>query len=36
LLEKRNEQRRKRRFCKGRAHATSYNKIPGAKKLVIN
>lgn len=34
LLEKRNEHRRKRRFCKGRAHATSYNKIPGAKKLV--
>jgi Transposase DDE domain len=36
LLEKRNERRRKRRFCKGRAHATSYNKIPGAKKLVAN
>jgi len=34
LLEKRNENRRKRRFCKGRARATSYNKIPGAKKLL--
>ena len=34
LLEKRNEHRRQRRFCKGRAHATSYRKIPGAKKLV--
>lgn len=36
LLEKRNEQRRRRRFCKGRARATSYNKIPGAKKLLRN
>jgi hypothetical protein len=36
LLEKRNERRRKRRFCKGRARATSYNKIPGAKKLLEN
>lgn len=26
LLEKRNEKRRRRRFCKGRARATSYNK----------
>lgn len=36
LLEKRNEKRRRRRFCKGRARATSYNKIPGAKKLLRN
>jgi hypothetical protein len=36
LLEKRNEKRRQRRFCKGRARATSYNKIPGAKKLLRN
>jgi len=36
LLEKRNETRRRRRFCKGRARATSYNKIPGAKKLLRN
>jgi hypothetical protein len=34
LLEKRSEHRRKRRFCKGRARATSYNLIPGAKKLL--
>ena len=34
LLEKRNERRRQRRFCKGRARATSYRKIPGAKKLL--
>lgn len=34
LLEKRSEQRRQRRFCKGRARATSYRKIPGAKKLL--
>jgi hypothetical protein len=36
LLEKRSERRRQRRFCKGRARATSYNKIPGAKKLLKN
>lgn len=36
LLEKRSERRRQRRFCKGRARATSYNKIPGAKKLLQN
>ena len=34
LLEKRKEERKKRRFCAGRAHATSYNLIPGAKKLL--
>lgn len=34
LLEKRSEHRRTRRFCKGRARATSYNKISGAKKLL--
>ena len=34
LLEKRSERRRQRRYCKGRARATSYNKIPGAKKLL--
>jgi Transposase DDE domain len=34
LLEKRSERRRQRRYCKGRARATSYNKIPGAKKLI--
>jgi hypothetical protein len=36
LLEKRSERRRQRRFCKGRARATSYKKIPGAKKLLQN
>lgn len=36
LLEKRSENRRRRRFCKGRARATSYNKIPAAKKLLKN
>jgi hypothetical protein len=36
LLEKRNERRRERRFCKGRARVTSYNNIPGAKKLLQN
>ena len=36
LLEKRNERRKRRRFCKGRARATSYKKIPGAKKLLQN
>lgn len=36
LLEKRSERRRRRRFCKGRARATSYNKIPGAKKFLQN
>ena len=36
LLEKRSDRRRQRRFCKGRARATSYNKIPGAKKLLQN
>ena len=34
LLEKRKEERKKRRFCAGRARATSYNLIPGAKKLL--
>lgn len=34
LLEKRDERRRQRRFCKGRARATSYKKIPGARKLL--
>ena len=33
-LEKRNGQRRKRRFCRGRRLFTSYSKIPGAKKYV--
>jgi hypothetical protein len=33
-LEKRSERRWQRRYCKGRARATSYNKIPGAKKLL--
>ena len=36
LLEKRSDIRRRRRFCKGRARATSYKKIPGAKKLLRN
>jgi hypothetical protein len=36
LLEKRSEHRRRRRFCKGRARATSYNKIPGAKDFLEN
>jgi hypothetical protein len=36
LLEKRGERRKRRRFCKGRARATSYNKISGAKKFVEN
>jgi len=36
LLEKRKEERKKRRFCVGRARATSYNLIPGAKKLLRN
>jgi len=36
MLEKRVERRRRRRFCKGRARATSYKKIPGAKKLLRN
>ena len=36
LLEKRSERRRRRRFCKGRARATSYKKIPGAKSLLQN
>jgi hypothetical protein len=36
LLEKRTESRRQRRFCSGRAQTTSYNKIPGAKKLLKN
>ena len=34
LLEKRKEERKKRRFCAGRARATSYNLIPGGKKLL--
>ena len=34
LLEKRKEERKKRRFCAGRARATSYDLIPGAKKLL--
>ena len=36
LLEKRSESRRRRRFCKGRTHATSYNKISGARKFIEN
>ena len=36
LLEKRKEDRKKRRFCAGRARTTSYNLIPGAKKLLQN
>lgn len=36
LLEKRAERRRRRRYCQGRKHWTSYNKIPGAKKLLVN
>ena len=36
LLEKRNERRKRRRYCKGRARATSYKKIPGAKRLLKN
>ena len=36
LLEKRKEERKKRRFCAGRARATSYNLIPGAKNLLQN
>ena len=36
LLEKRKEDRKKRRFCAGRARATSYNLIPGSKKLLQN
>lgn len=35
-LEPRLGERRRRRFCKGRKRATSYNKIPGAKKFVRN
>jgi hypothetical protein len=34
LLEKRKEERKRRRFCAGRARATSYNKVPGAKKFL--
>ena len=36
LLEKRKEECKKRRFCVGRARATSYNLIPGAKKLLLS
>lgn len=36
LVEKRSERRRQRRFCKGRAHHTSYSHIPGAKRLLEN
>lgn len=35
-LEPRVGKRRKRRYCKGRARATSYAKIPGAKQYVRN
>jgi hypothetical protein len=34
LLEKRSENRRRRRYCKGRAQATSYDLVPGGKKLL--
>ncbi len=34
LLEKRKEDRKRRRFCAGRARVTSYNKIAGAKKVL--
>lgn len=36
LLEKRSENRRERRYCDGRKGWTSYNKIPGAKRLLEN
>lgn len=36
MVEKRSENRRKRRFCKGRRTWTTYRKIPGAKKLLKN
>jgi hypothetical protein len=36
LLEKRSERRRRRRYCKGRARATSYKHVPGAKKLMLS
>jgi len=35
LLEKRSQDRRQRRYCKGRAQATSYKLVPGAKKLLL-
>lgn len=34
LLEKHVERRKRRRYCKGRTHATSYNEIPGAGKFL--
>lgn len=34
LLETRKDDRKRRRFCAGRARATSYNKIAGAKKFL--
>lgn len=36
MLEKRSDKRRQRRYCNGRKSWTSYNKIPGAKKLLEN
>lgn len=36
LVEKRSEQRKKRRFCKGRGTWTTYRKIPGARHLLQN
>jgi hypothetical protein len=36
LLEKRSENRGRRRYCKGRGQATSYNLAPGAKKLMLS
>jgi Transposase DDE domain len=36
LLEKRSERRRKRRYCKGRRQATSYNHVRGGKKLMLS
>ena len=35
-VEKRNDSRRKQRFCKGRRHWTSIGMIPGGKKLIRN
>jgi Transposase DDE domain len=36
LLEKRSDDRRQRRYCKGRSQATSYNLVPGGKKLLLS
>jgi hypothetical protein len=35
LVERRSENRRRRRYCKGRSQATSYNLVPGGKKLLL-